>query len=303
MRAAGRTREGGDGVGFRSRRRCTFESPGTPIATAIPIRRSGTSCGARRAVRRYPRRQVDRPCVGSRRERDAGAAADGGERQHGDAVLASLAVADGDLAAVEVEVLDAQSGAFENPEPGTVQDRRHQPGGASQLTEHQRDLGPREDERNPGGPLRADDLVQSRDRLAEHLAVEEQQRAEGLVLRGGAHLAPNGEVREEGGDRGRSQFRRMALAMEHDEAANPEHVRVFGATAELPQTDGMPDAIEQAGRPRMRGSAGRPRLLRVRPVPDRGSCCPSRVDPRFRSPRVPPRPGERPLMRKDCSLG
>ena len=56
-------------------------------------------------------------------------------RQHRDAVLAALAVADQDLPVAEVDVLDAQPQALEQPQAGAVQQARHQPARAVQIRE------------------------------------------------------------------------------------------------------------------------------------------------------------------------
>ena len=63
----------------------------------------------------------------------------------------------------------------------------------------------------------------------EHLAVEKEQRAKGLILRGGGDVAFDGQVREK-----RFHFRAahvlgMALVMKQDVVPDPVHVGFFGA--------------------------------------------------------------------------
>ena len=47
-------------------------------------------------------------------------------RQHGHPIPLALALSDGDFPTAEVEVLDAQPEAFEESQPGTVQERADQ---------------------------------------------------------------------------------------------------------------------------------------------------------------------------------
>ena len=54
-----------------------------------------------------------------------------------------------------------------------------------------------QDDGQPPGTLRMHDAVEPRDLLTEHLAVQEQQRAQRLVLGGGRHLSLNSKRRQE----------------------------------------------------------------------------------------------------------
>jgi hypothetical protein len=71
--------------------------------------------------------------------------------QHRQAVLAALAVADEDLGAVEVHVLDAEPAALEQAQAAAVHERAHQPGNAPQVLEHGLHLAPREHQRQVDG--------------------------------------------------------------------------------------------------------------------------------------------------------
>jgi hypothetical protein len=81
------------------------------------------------------------------------------------------------------------------------------------------------------GPLGANDVVEPRKLDAEHLAVEKQQGAQGLVLGGGRDLVVNGERRQERGDLGGAQLGGVALAVEEDVALDPVDVRLLGSAA------------------------------------------------------------------------
>ena len=103
------------------------------------------------------------------------------------------------------------------------------------------------------GPLGPDDVVEPWELDAEHLAIEEEQGAQGLVLGGGSDFVVNGERGQEGGDLGGAHLSRVALAMEEDVTRDPLDVRLLGASAVLPGADGLADPVEK---PRLRG-AGR----------------------------------------------
>ena len=68
-------------------------------------------------------------------------------RQHRHAILESLAVADQDLAAREIDVLHAQPHALHDPHPGAVEEPAEQPVHAAQAREHRGHLLAREHDR------------------------------------------------------------------------------------------------------------------------------------------------------------
>jgi hypothetical protein len=138
--------------------------------------------------------------------------------QHGDAVLAALAVAHQQLAALELDILHAQAQALEQTHARAVEQRGDQPHGAAQLVQQGAHLADREHHRQALPGACGDDFVEPGQLLTQHLAIEEQQRRLRLVLRGGGHVALGREVREEGADLGqlhtsrRSPPRRCAQA-------------------------------------------------------------------------------------------
>jgi hypothetical protein len=110
--------------------------------------------------------------------------------QHGDAILRPLAITDRDLTACEVDVLDPQPAALEEAQPATVHQGSHQPGRAAKTTENGGHLGPREDLRNTHGPFGPDHVIEPLELALQHVAEQEQERAEGLVLGGGRDFVP-----------------------------------------------------------------------------------------------------------------
>jgi len=90
---------------------------------------------------------------------------------------------------------------------------------------------------------------------AAGVATQEQQRAERLVLRRRGYLPFDGERAKELRDLRRSHLGRVALAMKHDEAANPTDVRLFGAAAAMTQPIGRSTRSRSLGERAMLGSA------------------------------------------------
>jgi hypothetical protein len=70
----------------------------------------------------------------------------------------------------------------------------------------------------------AHDVVEPREVLFQHLAVEEEQRAQGLVLGGGGDLAVDGQRGQELRYVGSAHLERVALAVKKDVPAGPRDV-------------------------------------------------------------------------------
>jgi hypothetical protein len=152
-----------------------------------------------------------------------------GHRQHPHPVPGTHARTHHDLVRCEVDVFHAQPRPFQHAESRPVQEERQQTGYARELAEDGSNLFAAQDDRQTPGALRVHDAVQPRDLLTKHLAVQEQQRAQRLVLGGGRHLSLNGERRQELCDLGCSHLRRMTLPVKQDMTADPRDVRLFRA--------------------------------------------------------------------------
>jgi hypothetical protein len=76
------------------------------------------------------------------------------------------------------------------------------------------------------GPLQVEELGQVQ---TEHAAIEEDESAKGLVLRGRGDPTVYGEMVEERGGLGGAEGARVAATMEADEGARPVNVRFLGA--------------------------------------------------------------------------
>ena len=96
--------------------------------------------------------------------------------------------------------------------------------------------------RGPLGPL---DALHVRQFDAQDVAVEEEERAERLVLRRGGDSLVGSEVREKLADLARAHLRGMALAMEEDEALDPTDVSAHGADAIMFEPQASPHLLEE----------------------------------------------------------
>jgi hypothetical protein len=174
----------------------------------------------------------------------------GGPGQQRPAVLAALALAHHQQVLREVHVAHAQAQTLVQAQAGPVEQRGRQAARSVQVLEHGAHLVAREHHRQAPRGARPHHLVQALELAAQQHAVEEEQRAQRLVLRRGAHVPGLRQVREERHHLGCAHLVGMALAVEQDEAARPGHVRVLGADAVVARAQGEPELVEQLGLPR-----------------------------------------------------
>jgi hypothetical protein len=80
--------------------------------------------------------------------------------------------------------------------------------------------------------------------LMHNLPIEEEQRAERLVLGGSRHVLVHGEVGEESLDLGAAHLPGVALVVKEDVAFDPEEVGLPGAWEIAPELDGFADLVE-----------------------------------------------------------
>jgi len=97
-------------------------------------------------------------------------------RQHRNAVLPALAVADRDLLIIEIHVLDPELEAFAQPQTRSVQQTGHQPLRPVQAPKECPHLLDRQYHRHAHRALGTLDLVHPWQLQLEHRAVEKQQR-------------------------------------------------------------------------------------------------------------------------------
>src|SRR3990172_7656183 len=129
--------------------------------------------------------------------------------------------ADQDLAVGKINVFDPQPEALNDAQTGTVQKTRDQPARSSHLREQALHLRSREHDRQPRRPRWPLHSVQPWQLAAEHVAVQEKDRRQCLVLRRGRHAPLARKMVEKRGDLGFAERLRVALAVEEDVAPDP----------------------------------------------------------------------------------
>ena len=82
----------------------------------------------------------------------------------------------------------------------------------------------------------------------QHLLIQEEQGAKGLILRRSADVAVNRQVRKELIDLRRPHLQGMAFGVKEDVTDDPLAVRLFGARAVMAQAASCREAIQKLGR-------------------------------------------------------
>jgi hypothetical protein len=95
--------------------------------------------------------------------------------------LFSLAIADGDGAVVKIQVLDPQAQTFHQPQAGAVEQPGHEQAHAGEVGKNAVDLVSGQDGGQAFRFLGAQG-INGAQVLVQHLAVEEEQRAEGVCF-------------------------------------------------------------------------------------------------------------------------
>jgi hypothetical protein len=121
-------------------------------------------------------------------------------------VAVALRASDRELAAGEVDVLDAQAVGLEQAQPRAEEQGRDEARCAIHLPWEAQDLGAREDGRQVPRLFGAHDRVHPGELALEHVLVEDEQRGQGLVLRRGGHPARGREVGQERADLGLAEL-------------------------------------------------------------------------------------------------
>jgi hypothetical protein len=96
-------------------------------------------------------------------------------RQHRDAILVTLAAPDDELVGGELDVLDAESAALEDPQPGAVEQARHEVWHPVESVEHGTDLVAGKDDRETRGPLCAHDAIEPGKVDLQHVPVRNRR--------------------------------------------------------------------------------------------------------------------------------
>ena len=193
-------------------------------------------------------------------------------REHGEAVVLALPIADNDLVVGEVEILDAQAHDFHETEAAAIHDLGHNFEYPIQVSNDLFRLLAGENSGDALGPGWADGYESSVVQLnLQNIAVEKEDGADGLVLGGGGDSFLIDEVGDEGVDLVHAHLAGMALIMVEDVLAYPADVGLFGTEGVVAVTKEFAVLVEQffALRSALRTGALR-RTLRTSGFPSRG---------------------------------
>ena len=159
--------------------------------------------------------------------------------------MRALATTHSDLVAFEVDVLDAQAERLAETETGAVEELTEEAEGRFEVVEQGEDVAAREDGGEVIGPLRALETFERGDLHLEDLAVQEDQRAEGLVLSRSGGVPPNRQVVEKRSDLGGAHLARVTPVVEADELTNPAEVGLLGARRVVEAADRGRDGFKE----------------------------------------------------------
>jgi hypothetical protein len=167
-----------------------------------------------------------------------------GSRQHRSPIFVAFPAPDQELTSREVDVLNAQRERLEQAKAATVQQERHEERDALEVGEHAPDFVTREDGGKPHRTLGGHHALKlALDRRSEHVAIEEQQRRERLVLCRRAHSAVCRERAQKRPDFTGTKIAWVPPASEDDEAAHPGDVRVLRAWATVAKRERRADRL------------------------------------------------------------
>ena len=191
-------------------------------------------------------------------------------RQHRVPILAALAITYHDLVAGEVHVLHPQAQALHQAHPGAVQQTGDQPRPPLHACQQALYLARGEDRRQAPPASRAGDVFHPRQVDGQHLAVQEQQGRQGLILGAGRHLALNCQLRQKALDLHAAQLARVALCVRKDESPDPPQIDLLRAKAVVIEAQTATNFVHQSRRTTRRTLPGYPRMIggiRHRPAP------------------------------------
>ena len=106
----------------------------------------------------------------------------------------ALAVSNVDISEVEIDVLDSEPKALEDPHPGAVEQQNDELNGTFESGQEGRHFFAAEDGGEPLGLTGSDDVVDPRRVDFEHFTIEEKDGAQRLSLGGGGDVVVDGEM-------------------------------------------------------------------------------------------------------------
>ena len=166
---------------------------------------------------------------------------------HGDPILCALAVADDELPTIEIEVLNAKAKRFQDPQT-SVEEAGDQPVDAAHLGDDGADFLRRQDGGKGLRRLGAHDAIEPGQLDFQDLAIHKEQSGLRLVLRRCGDVGVHSEMGQKGFDFGRTERRRMLLAVIVGVASNPLDVGLLRAKTVVAATKGIAYRLDQTRR-------------------------------------------------------
>ena len=145
-------------------------------------------------------------------------------REHHPPVLLSLAATNRDLPTLEIDVLDAQLQALLESQTSTIKQRHDKATDPGQLLENGPNFGGAQDDRYPLWCPGSRHRLENAQFNAQYVPVQEQNRAQRLVLCRRRHPPLHCQPRQKSPDLDCAKLGWMPLAVEHDEPPDPMDV-------------------------------------------------------------------------------
>lgn len=173
-------------------------------------------------------------------------------REHGEAIFVSFATADDDLPSVEVNIFDPESDAFHEPQSAAVEEFCHQSVNAAHGGENGVRFRGREDDGEAAGAMGGVQVAEVAKRLAEGIAVEEDEGIEGEIVGGGGDLEFHCQEVEERADAIGSGVLRFgpvwkAFVQKAEVSLRPSEVCFFGTEGVAPLAEDKSHVCQAVG--------------------------------------------------------
>jgi hypothetical protein len=152
-------------------------------------------------------------------------------------IILSFSATDHDLPSIEVDVLDPDRERFEEAKAASIEDLADEAKGWDEVIEQGEGVLPREDRREVFGPAGAFERLESRHFQVEDPFVEEEKRAQRLVLCRRRGSARDCKLIQKGRDLFRTHLPWVLATVEMDELPDPMDVCLFCARRVMQASD------------------------------------------------------------------
>jgi hypothetical protein len=153
-------------------------------------------------------------------------------------IMLSFSAADHDLPSIDVDIFDANRERFEESKAAPIEELVNEAKWRDKVLEQGKGVLPREDRREVRWPAGVFERFEPGDFQVEDPLVEEEERAERLVLRGCRGAASNPKLIAKGRDLFCAHLSWVLPAVELNELPDPVNVRLFGTRGTMQASDG-----------------------------------------------------------------